>query len=869
MEYNIISYLINTSIVGLVFSLLFAGVSCWENTGTQQACTQREVRMKAIIMAGGEGSRLRPLTCDLPKPMVPVLNKPVLEHAIELLKSYGIREIGITLMYHPQIIKDYFGRGKNLGVNITYFIEESPLGTAGGVKNAESFLDETFIVISGDSITDLNLERAIEYHKEKNSLATIILSKVDEPLEYGVVLTNETGRITGFVEKPSWGELFSDTVNTGTYILEPEIFSYIDADKNLDFSRDLFPRLLSASKKMYGYVAPEYWCDMGDIRSYIKVHCDILDKKINLSLNGIQLKDNVWVGAGTIIEANAEINGPCIIGSNCRIGNGTVIDKYTVIGNNTTIEDDVSIVRSIVWDNSYIEYGSELRGAIICNRVNLKHYVSVFENAVVGEGCKVNERVIVKPNIKIWPEKIIQPFAIIDRNMIWGSKHSNKIFGDNGISGIVNVDISPEFATRLGAAYGSQFKTGSRVVVSSTNSNSARMFKHAFISGMLSVGVEVYNMSSLLTPIARTAIGFLAVEGGIHIKNDIDNVNRIKVDFMDMRGASINRLTERKIENSFFKEDFNRCSAQQISRLNNITDFSSYYTRNLSSKTNMAVIKEKNPKICIFSRSEYVISITVPLLTGLGCTVNRFTNFEDYESVTRVINETSSDFAAIIDQNAETLVLVDKFGKVVKDDLFQAFIASIILKTSPGTTFFAPITCSEVIEKIAVRYKGFVKRTKNFSQAIMDEILSYNQKYGYNDESCTLPGVDTFRPNQFTLGFDAIEGMIRIIEYMCYTNSDLSVLLSDIPDFFMVNKSIKCPWESKGAVMRKIINEYKDKKLELLDGIKLYTETGWVLIAPDADKPILRVVVESGSSSGADELSSRYYGLLEKIITNT
>ncbi len=376
-------------------------------------------------------------------------------------------------------------------------------------------------------------------------------------------------------------------------------------------------------------------------------------------------------------------------------------------------------------------------------------------------------------------------------------------------------------------------------------------------------------MSSLLTPIARTAIGFLSVEGGIHIKNDIHDVNRIKVDFMDVRGASISRLTERKIENSFFKEDFNRCSAQQISRLNNITDFSSYYTRNLSSKTNMQVIREKNPKICIFSKSDYVISITVPLLTGLGCTVNRFTDYEAPESVTAVIKETSSDFAAIIDQNAEQLILADKFGKVVKDDLFQALIASIIFKTSPGATFFVPITCSEVIEKLAARYNGSVKRTKNFSQAIMDEILSYNKKYGYNDESPISSGFDSFRPDQFTLGFDAIEGLIRIIEYMCYANTDLSVLLADIPDFFMDKKSIKCPWESKGTVMRKIISEYRDKKLELLDGIKLYTETGWVLIAPDADKPILRVVVESSSKNGAAELSSRYYSLLEKIITNT
>ena len=827
--------------------------------------------MKAIIMAGGEGSRLRPLTCDLPKPMVPVLNKPVLEHTIELLKCNGITEIGITLMYYPQIVKDYFGSGKNLGVNITYFIEESPLGTAGGIKNAEHFLDEPFIVISGDSITDFNLAKAIEFHKERNSIATIVLSKVDVPLEYGVVLTNESGKITGFLEKPSWGELFSDTVNTGTYIMEPEVLDYIEANKNTDFSRDVFPKLLSMSKNIYGYIAPDYWCDMGDIRSYIRTHYDILDQKISLNFNGIQIKDNVWVGAGTVIEATAEINGPCIIGSNCRIGNGTLIDKYTVIGNNTTIEDDVSIVRSIIWDNCYIEYGSELRGAVLCNRVNLKHYVSVFENAVIGEGCKVNERVIVKPNIKIWPEKSIQPFAIIDRNLIWGSRHSNRIFGDDGISGIVNVDISPEFATRLGAAYGSQFKPGARVAVSSTNSNSARMFKHAFISGILSVGVEVYNLSSLLTPIARTAISYLSVEGGIHIKNDIKNPNKIRVDFMDARGASINRLTERKIENSFFKEDFNRCSSEQISRLNNITDFSSYYIRLLSKTANPSVIGELKPRICFYSKSENVISIMEPLLNELGCITSCYKYYDDLNSVIMSIGDTNSDFAAIIDENAEELILVDSSGKIVMDDLFQALIALIIFKTTPGATFFTTITSSEVLDKLAIKYNGKVKRTKNCTQAIMDEILSYQAvtEIEKSTEFSVMSGFGGLRTNQLTLSFDAIEGLIRIIEYMCYTKTTLKELLSEIPNFYIVKRDLGCPWESKGAVMRKIIYDYRNKGLELLDGIKLHTESGWVLIVPDADKPIFKVIAESSSSRKANELCDKYCTYLENIINNT
>jgi Nucleoside-diphosphate-sugar pyrophosphorylase involved in lipopolysaccharide biosynthesis/translation initiation factor 2B, gamma/epsilon subunits (eIF-2Bgamma/eIF-2Bepsilon) len=808
-------------------------------------------------MAGGEGSRLRPLTCDLPKPMVPIMNKPVLEHTIMLLKKYGITDIGITLMYHPKIIKDYLGSGSTYGVNITYFLEESPLGTAGGIKNARDFLDQTFIVISGDSLTDLDIESAIRYHRAKQSVATLVLTKVAVPLEYGVVLTDEDGSVNGFVEKPSWGELFSDMVNTGIYILEPDILEFIEQGKNTDFSRDVFPALLSSSKKIFGYVTTDYWCDIGDTRSYINSHCDIFDKKVEIGNAGDEVKENIWIGPGTVIEKNAQLIPPCIIGSNCKIGNGAVIGGYTVIGNNTIIEDDVSVVRSIVWDNCYVEYGSELRGAILCNRVNLKHYVSVFENAVVGEGCKINERVIVKPNIRLWPQKIVEPLAIVDRNIIWGSRHNNKIFGENGISGIINVDISPEYATRLGAAYGSHLKTGSRVVVSSTNSNSARMFKHAFISGILSVGVEVFNMSSLLTPISRYAIGFLKVDGGIHIKTDIENPNMIRVDFMDSRGTSISRFSERKIENSFFREDFKRCSSQQISRLNNITDFSSYYVKNLIHGTNVNSIRQHSPRLCIFSRSDYVLKIVGPMLSTLGCQVKSYPNYTDTVSATSVLNETDCEFGAIIDSNGENLTLVSREGIIVKDDLFQAFISLIIFKRSPGTTFFVPITSSEVIERLASRYRCVVKRTKNCLQAVMDEILSQSSSSGQNGS------------DQLVLYFDAIAGLVKIIEYMCVSGITLNQLLLEIPKIYIDKKSIYCPWELKGTVMRRIINDNKDKKAELLDGIKLYLDDGWVLIIPDADTPAFKIISEGSSAIAAQEHCVRFHNIVERIITNS
>ncbi|MGI6778592.1 MAG: sugar phosphate nucleotidyltransferase [Acetivibrionales bacterium] len=582
--------------------------------------------MKAIIMAGGEGSRLRPLTCDLPKPMVPVMNIPVMEHIIELLKYHNITEIGVTLMYLPQKIKDYFGDGSNFGVNLHYFTEKTPLGTAGSVKNAQSFLDDTFIVISGDSLTNLDISSAFQYHRMKKSKATLVLTKVDVPLEYGVVITNENGAITGFLEKPSWGEVFSDTVNTGTYILEPEVLEYMEENKKYDFSQELFPLLLEKKQPLFGYTMSGYWCDIGDLRAYLQAHYDVLEGKIHIKTNAREIKEGVWVGAGTHIEHNAEIKAPCVIGSNCRIGNGTLIGSFCVIGNNNVIEDDVSIKRSVVWNNNYIEFGSEIRAAVICNKVNLKHYVSVFEDAVIGDNCVVNERAIVKPNIKIWPQKVVDPLAIVDRNIIWGSRYSKSIFGENGLSGIINVDISPEFATRLGAAYGSMFKKGSRVVVSSTTSNSARMFKHAFMSGILSVGVEVYNLSSILTPISRHAINFLSVEGGIHIKTCNDNPNKLRVDFMDSKGAGISRVLERKIENAFFREDFKRCSGEEISRLNNITDFKNYYVRSVLNEIDIEKVREKQPKISVVSPSGFVISVVIPMLSDMGCDVAGFSS---------------------------------------------------------------------------------------------------------------------------------------------------------------------------------------------------------------------------------------------------
>lgn len=809
-------------------------------------------------MAGGEGSRLRPLTCDLPKPMVPVMNIPIMEHIIALLKTYGITQIGVTLMYLPQKIKDYFGNGTNFGVTLHYFTEDTPLGTAGSVKNAEEFLDEAFIVISGDSLTNMNLAKAIKFHQEKKSMATLVLTKVDVPLEYGVVITDKKGAITGFLEKPSWGEVFSDTVNTGTYILEPEILSYLEKGKKVDFSQDLFPILLENNDPMYGFVMQEYWCDIGDLQAYLEAHYDVLEGKIRLHASGTEIKEGIWVGTGTVIDPDAILNAPCVIGDNCRIAANTTIDSFSIIGNNNVIESDTSIKRSVIWNGNYIEHSSHLRGSIICNKTKIKHHVHIYENAVIGDNCIINERAIIKPNIKIWPQKTVEPLATADRNIIWGSKHSKGIFGENGLSGIINVDISPEFATRLGAAYGSTFKKGSKVVVSSTTSNSARMFKHAFISGILSVGVEVFNMSSLLTPISRHAINFLSVEGGIHIKLSDDNPNKLRVDFMDSKGASISRVSERKIENAFFREDFKRCSGEEISRLNNITDFKNYYVRSILNEVDTENIRNHNPKICIVSPSDFVISIVVPMLTDLGCKVASFSsaNLNEIDTVVDEIKNNNANFGAYIDSNGESLVLVDSNGNIVKDDLFLTLTSLIAFRTSPDSNVVVPITAPSVIELLSKKYNGKVLRTKTSPQAVMEQMLNHNLFKNHENM------------NQFLLNFDALAGLVKIIEFLCLHNLSLTDTLKEIPDFYVSKKEIFCPWELKGKVMRTLITEKSEEKIELLDGVKFVLEDGWALVLPDADMPLCRVYSEGNSPQIAEIISDKYIDRIKNIINS-
>ncbi|NET08902.1 MAG: mannose-1-phosphate guanylyltransferase, partial [Symploca sp. SIO2B6] len=526
--------------------------------------------MRAVLMAGGSGTRLRPLTCDLPKPMVPILNRPISEHIINLLKRHNITEIIATLYYLPDVMRDYFQDGSDFGVQMTYAVEEDqPLGTAGCVKNVDELLDDTFLVISGDSITDFDLSAAIAYHKKQGSKATLVLARVPNPVEFGVVITNEDGRIQRFLEKPSSSEIFSDTVNTGTYILEPSVLEYLPSDQECDFSKDLFPLLLAKDEPMYGYVADGYWCDVGHLTAYREAQYDALERKVNLDLEYYEeKKPGLWVGKNTTIDPDAVVEIPVLIGDNCRIGPRVLIESGTVIGDNVTIGNDADLKRPIVWNGSLIGEEAHLRACVTGRGARVDRRAHVLEGAIVGSLSTVGEEAQITPEVRIWPSKKIEPGATLNMNLIWGQVARRNLFGQRGVSGLANVDITPEFAVRLGASFGSTLKPKAKVTVSRDQRSISRMVSRSLIAGLMSAGVDVQNLEATAIPIARVFIDSLQdVEGGIHVRIQPGRPDHILIEFFDPNGIDLPKNREKKIEGSYFKEDFRRVSIADIGNM--------------------------------------------------------------------------------------------------------------------------------------------------------------------------------------------------------------------------------------------------------------------------------------------------------------
>ncbi len=829
--------------------------------------------MKAVVMAGGTGTRLRPITIERPKPMVDIVHKPAIGHILSLLKQYGIHEIIITVQYLAHVLQDYFGDGASLGLNIIYCVEENPLGTAGGVKNVASYLDDTFLVLMGDSLTDFNLQNILDFHHRHQGKATITLYRVPNPLDFGVIITNQDGRVTQILEKPSWGEVVSDTINTGLYVLEPEILDFIPENQFYDFSTQLYPTLLAKNIPMYGYVAKGYWCDIGNIASFRQTTADILEGRVGGISLGHHLGNHIWAGTDVEISQTASLSGPIYLGNAIRIKDNVTIQGPTVIHDYSIIEEGAHIERSIIWRNSYIGKGVQLRGAVILKHCSLKAKASVQEGAVIGDGSIVGEEAVIHPEVKIWAGKEIEPGATIKHNVIWGSQGRRGLFSRLGVSGMINVDFTPEFSAKLAAAFGSILPKGSMVMINRDPHRGTRMLKRAAISGLPSAGIQVFNLGVQPIPVARYFTRVSQAVAGIHVRLSPFNQMVANMRFIDGDGLNLNKETERKIEHIFFREDFRRVYMDEIGSINHASSVVETYIKGFFQAINVDVIQKATFNLVIDYASSPAATVLPTILSHLNGNVVALNanvdeakmsiSHDDFEASLERLRAISSaleaNMAIRLDVGGETIFVVDDQGNNISGIDLCAAMTELVLAANPTKFIAISHNLPHIFEKLAARHKANIIRTKVDAQALM--LASTN-----DDVVMASDGKGNFIFPDFQPAIDALITLAKLLEFLATQNRSLSSVIQNLPPYYLKQTQVYCLWKAKGRVMRQLSQKFGFQQTQIGEGIKLtFAENEWILILPGPDHPHIEIIAEAKSQTEADYLLAKYARLVREL----
>ncbi|MCK4224445.1 MAG: NTP transferase domain-containing protein [candidate division Zixibacteria bacterium] len=831
--------------------------------------------MKAVIMAGGFGTRLRPLSCSIPKPMVYVANKPMMEYMVNLLKKHGLVDLVVLLYFQAETIRNYFGDGSKFGVRIEYIQAQEDYGTAGAVKNAEGLLNERFLVISADVLTDIDLKAACDFHQKNQAKATMVLAHMENPLSYGVVITQEDGKISRFLEKPTWGEVFSDTVNTGIYILEPEVLEETPSKKNFDFSKNLFPHMLSTNQQLYGFVTPDYWRDVGNVEEYFQAHQDILEGGVRVDIGGNLLHRehaSIWVGKNVSVGEKVEFKGTVIIGHDAQIGSHCFISN-SVIGEDVRIGEDVNLDRSVIWKDASIGKRSILTEAIVANNATVEEETVIFENAIISENCHIEKGAKIKANVRVWPGKRVEAGSILSSSLVWGERWNRELFTDAKVMGVGNLELTPEFAVKLGAAYGAMLGKGSTVVTSRDAGSTSRMISRALICGLLSAGVNVNDLRTLPIPVVRYELKSGKERGGIHTRRSPLDPRQTDIVFFNGGGRDLPTFKTKSVERLFFREDFRRASPEETGQLDFPQRVIESYRRDFLRAIDSQQIRKAQFKVVVDYSNGGACEIFPSIIGALGCEAISLNAYLDPQKLSRseeelsrsiqqlssIVKSVNADVGFLFDPGAEKLTVVDEEGEPIQPDLLLLMVTSLFLGCTPAHKIAVPVVASMGVERIAAAYGVEVIRVRNDHLAMMDALSNLGVDFvGGTRGGFIFPG--------FQLGADAMFNVAKILELLPKNGNSISGpkkksladLRKELDQFHMVRRTVPCSWRKKGQVMRELSKYTEDCMRELIDGVRVLNTNSWVLVMPDRRKASFHIFAEATEEGEAGRLLEKY-----------
>lgn len=762
--------------------------------------------MKAVIMAGGEGSRLRPLTCTLPKPMAKILGKPIIEYIFDVLCAGDVTEAAVTLGYLPHVIEERYESGyKNL--NLEFIREDEPLGTAGSVKNAASGFNEPFVVISGDALCNFDIRKIMTYHKASGAKITIVGTDATDPREYGIVRVDKDNRVVGFVEKPSWNQAVSNLANTGVYIINPECLELVPKGKRYDFASDLFPLMLERDMPIYCYHTGEYWCDVGSIEAYLKCQRDVFDGRLKAPVgstaSGIYAKKGLPRGDYSVVP-------PVYIGENVEIADGAVIGPYAVIDDNCCIGRNAKVRYSAVLENSWLASDSAVTGALVCSGAALKNRSSMFENSVAGSGSVIGEDAAVKSGVHIWPGKIIGNGAAVSSDVKYGNVKA-RCLCENGIDEKSGARLNAETCVRLGAAV-SNSENGGKVGVANDGSNYGRIMQLALTAGLAGSGSSVWDFGECFEAQLKFLVNICGLDAGLFAGGK----SKRFVGICSQGGLTVPRCFERRIESGMAACEFRETPEMAIKEVTDMSSVRLLYTQELMKQAPYGL---HGIEASVESDDERIKNLLGTCISRLGA-------------------DESKKLVLKISENGESVCAVTDSGETEHEKLLAVCCLD---ELKNGRDIAIPYDAPEFLSSLAEKYG---RRAYRYLSTPADNSDSAARR---------LAAKQIFVRDGLFLA-------VKLLSVMKERDCSLEQLISELPKKFIVKRSIQIDFSP--SYLASLAGEENVSKKNDFEGIKVMRSGGRLLIIPERSGERVRIFAEADTMEAADEMCAD----MEEII---
>ena len=759
--------------------------------------------MKAVIMAGGEGSRLRPLTCNLPKPLARLCGRPVLEYIFDLLIRHGISGAAVTLGYLAGMIEAQYSGGYRQ-LELEFVTEESPLGTAGGVALAARHWDEPFLVISGDAMCDLDLSHARRQHERSGAAVTILGVEVDDPREYGLMQVDSENRVMRFIEKPAWGQVNTNLANTGIYLLRPDVMALVPEGRPFDFAKDLFPQLMERGEDICCCAMDGYWCDIGDLGAYLRCQRDMLEHKVQCALPAAPPDSPGIFTRGSMPQGDYDLVPPVYIGEDVDIAPGAVVGPFAVLDDGCAVGERAKIRGSVLLQNTRISAGANLTGAIVCAGAAVRRGAQLFEGCAAGEGAVIGAGAVLQPEAAVWPQKQVESGAVVRGRVKYGNQPA-ALFGDGGIGGGEGAPLTPETCAALGAAIGS-VKSCKKAGVACDGSGGAKALTLALMGGLMSAGSHVWSFGDCFEAQLSFFTAFCGLGLGVYVRGGAEP----SIMVCGEGGLPVPRYLEREIETRLRRGDFHYCAGEACKDIADMGSIRMMYSREMMKQAPEGLDGMSARVKCGNARVRELLEDT---LARLGC-------------------ETGYGPFLTLDGSGAELTAQEEGRQFSAETLLAVCCRHEFRK---GCDVALPFEAPEMLDALALHAGRGALRYLSSPADQSDGAarrLSARQVWVR----------------------DGLFRAVKLLAIMKETGMSLAQLSAGLPPFYVESKSLTLPCPP--SMLQKLLEERGGQAVPepAREGIVLRKQGGRILITPGKSGRHVRVLAEAESMEVAKEL---------------